>query len=145
MSIKERPSTDQEDTASLDAQADKLGNFTLGLARAEARSGVEAPEDEDHPRRKSSHTRKRRRPTGRHRVEPSGRDIARMIANEADKEPSPLNPDEQHEIAKQGLAAARKEVADSRKQPTAEEIEAGRVADAAEIRRKAADSWGDQV
>jgi len=145
MSLKEHPTTDREDTASLDAQIDKLGSGVLGRARVEARRGVESLEDEDHPRRKGSSMKKRTRPTGRPRVEVSGRDVARMIANEEDKKPDPLTPEERREIAKKGRAAARAALDEDRKQPTAEEIAAARRANAEKLLREAKESWGNQV
>jgi hypothetical protein len=141
MSLIEHPTTDREDTASLDAQTDKLGSGELGRARALARAGIE-PFDDDPTPVKSKTPVKRV-----HRSHRGGRSYNEGTESELDPywNTPPDEIEQTPEDKARGLAAARKEVADSRKQPTAEEIEAGRVADAAEIRRKATESWGDQV
>lgn len=141
MSIKEHPSTDREDTASLDAQADKLGSYELGRARALARAGIEIPEENPKPV-KSSQEKKRV-----HHSHRGGRSHSEGTESELD--PYWNTPaDDVHQTPEErarGIAAVRQALEDSRKQPTDEEIAAERAADAEEIRRKATESWNDQV
>lgn len=137
----ERGLTSDEDTASLDAQADKLGSYELGRARALARAGVEPLDDDPKPVKSKTPVRRVR---GSHR---GGRSNSEGTESELDPYwNTPVDDVEQTpEDRARGLAAARKALEDSKKQPTPEEIAAAHAAEAAEIRRNAADSWGDQV
>jgi hypothetical protein len=141
MSLKEHPTTDREDTASLDAQADKLGSYELGRARALARAGIEVPEEDPKPVKLSRATKRVRnsRRGGRSHSEGTDSELDPYWNTPAD------DVDQTPNDRARGIAAVRQALEDSKKQPTAEEIEAARAADAAEIRRKATESWGDQV
>lgn len=141
MSIKEHSSTDREDTASLDAQADKLGSYELGRARTLARAGIEQFDDDSQPVKSKSSVKRIR---GSHR---GGRSYSEGTENELDPYwNTPVDDVVQTpEDKARGLAATRKALENSRKDPTTEEIAAAHAAEAAEIHRKATDSWGDQI
>ncbi|GEM_PF-2093531 len=122
-----------------DTEADKLGSYYL----ARHRHGIPTEPDEDKPERSGAPKKVSRasRRGGRSYPEQSGRDVSRDIAN-ADRRP--ITPDQRTTNAR-GVALARNLLEKAKPvEETAQQKAERQAQEAAELRRKAAESW-DQL
>ncbi len=95
-------SQESETDIRLDNETDKLGS----VAAAAVRLGLpnREPHIQEFPRRSWGTEAKKRRRAGRRRVELSGRDISRQMANQAALDSEPRNLEEQRDINRGGRA-----------------------------------------